>query len=86
SAIPVLRGRRDGRAFATFLVTYAVGRFAIELFRGDQDRGQVLGLSTAQWVSIAIVAALFAVWASRRVGSMTKVSCHAEIGHDKRCS
>jgi phosphatidylglycerol:prolipoprotein diacylglycerol transferase len=86
SAIPVLRGRRDGRAFATFLVTYAVGRFAIELFRGDQDRGQVLGLSTAQWVSIAIVAALFAVWASRRGGSMTKVSCHVQIGHDKRCS
>jgi prolipoprotein diacylglyceryltransferase len=66
SAIFVLRGRRDGRAFATFLATYAVGRFAIEFLRGDQDRGQALGLSTAQWVSVAIVAALFAAWARRR--------------------
>ena len=66
AAAPVARGRRDGRAFATFLVTYAVGRFVIEFVRGDQDRGQVLGLSTAQWVSVAIVAALGAVWARRR--------------------
>jgi prolipoprotein diacylglyceryltransferase len=84
SAIPVLQGRRDGRAFATFLGTYAVGRFAIELFRGDQDRGRAFGLSTAQWVSVAIVAALLAVWASRRLGRMTKVSCHAQISHDRR--
>ncbi len=66
SAIPVLRGRRDGRAFATFLATYAVGRFAIEFLRGDQDRGLALGLSTAQWVSVAIVAAMAAVRMHRR--------------------
>jgi phosphatidylglycerol:prolipoprotein diacylglycerol transferase len=84
SAVPVIRGYRDGRAFATFLGTYAVGRFAIELFRGDQDRGQALGLSTAQWVSVAIVAALLAVRARRRLGEATKVSCQAQISHDKR--
>ena len=66
SAVSLARGRRDGRAFATFLATYAVGRFAIEFLRGDPDRGQALGLSTAQWVSVAIVAALVAVWARRR--------------------
>jgi prolipoprotein diacylglyceryltransferase len=66
SAIPVARGHRDGRAFATFLATYAVGRFAIEFLRGDQDRGQALGLSTAQWVSVAIVTALAVVWERRR--------------------
>jgi phosphatidylglycerol:prolipoprotein diacylglycerol transferase len=66
SAVSVARGRRDGGAFATFLVTYAVGRFAIEFLRGDQDRGQALGLSTAQWVSVAIVAALVAAWVRRR--------------------
>ena len=65
AAVPVARGHRDGRAFATFLGTYAVGRFAIELLRGDQDRGQALGLSTAQWVSVAIIAALVAAWARR---------------------
>jgi prolipoprotein diacylglyceryltransferase len=66
SAIPIARGHRDGRAFATFLATYAVGRFAIEFLRGDQDRGQALGLSTAQWVSVAIVTALVAAWLRRR--------------------
>jgi prolipoprotein diacylglyceryltransferase len=52
--------RRDGRAFATFLAVYAPGRFVIELLRGDQDRGHALGLSTAQWVSLAIAAGLVA--------------------------
>jgi phosphatidylglycerol:prolipoprotein diacylglycerol transferase len=57
------RARRDGRAFATFLLLYACGRFAIELLRGDQDRGRALGLSTAQWVSTAIVTVILAVTA-----------------------
>jgi prolipoprotein diacylglyceryltransferase len=64
AAVPLARGRRDGRAFATFLSVYAIGRFAIELVRGDQDRGALLGLSTAQWVSLAIGAALI-VWRRR---------------------
>jgi phosphatidylglycerol---prolipoprotein diacylglyceryl transferase len=54
------RGRRDGTAFATFVAIYAAGRFAIEPLRGDADRGGALGLSTAQWVSVAIVLALVA--------------------------
>jgi phosphatidylglycerol:prolipoprotein diacylglycerol transferase len=66
AAATLARGRRDGRAFLTFLLTYAVGRFAIELLRGDQDRGQALGLSTAQWVSVAIVTALGAAWLTRK--------------------
>jgi len=60
AAVPVRRGHRDGRAFATFLAVYATGRFAIELLRGDQDRGHALGLSTGQWVSLAIAVGLIA--------------------------
>jgi prolipoprotein diacylglyceryltransferase len=60
ASVPLGRGRRDGTAFATFLAIYAAGRFAIELLRGDQDRGAALGLSTAQWVSIAVAALLIA--------------------------
>jgi phosphatidylglycerol:prolipoprotein diacylglycerol transferase len=52
------RQRRDGRAFAAFLIVYACGRFAIEFLRGDQDRGRALGLSTSQWVSVAILAVI----------------------------
>ena len=61
------RGARDGRAFAAFLAVYAAGRFAIELLRGDQDRGALLGLSTAQWVSVGIGLGL--VWWFRRAQS-----------------
>ena len=56
--------RRDGRAFAAFLLVYACGRFLIELLRGDHDRGHALGLSTSQWVSLAIVVALAALAAA----------------------
>jgi phosphatidylglycerol:prolipoprotein diacylglycerol transferase len=56
--VPLARGKRDGRAFAVFLLVYAVGRFLIELLRGDGDRGSAAGLSTAQWVSVAILASL----------------------------
>ncbi len=58
AAVPIARGKRDGTAFATFLSIYATGRFVIELLRGDRDRGAALGLSTAQWVSVAIASAL----------------------------
>jgi len=66
AALVLRRGRRDGRAFAVFMAVYAVGRFAIELVRGDQDRGTFIGLSTAQWVSLAIVLALVA-WVAIRL-------------------
>jgi phosphatidylglycerol---prolipoprotein diacylglyceryl transferase len=83
-AIPSLRrGRRDGRAFTVFLGVYAVGRFAIEFLRGDRDRGAALGLSTAQWVSVAIVVALASAWSWRLRrrdgrGRATEESPHAE--------
>jgi len=65
--VPLRRGRRDGAAFATWLVTYAVGRFLLELLRGDVERGRYASLSTAQWVSIAIlVGVLAAIVISRR--------------------
>jgi prolipoprotein diacylglyceryltransferase len=58
AAVCLARGRRDGSAFAVFVGTYAVGRFAIEFLRGELHRGHVLGLSTAQWLSLAIVIAV----------------------------
>lgn len=52
------RGIRDGRAFSAWIATYATGRFAIEILRGDAERGVYTGVSTAQIVSIALLAAL----------------------------
>lgn len=49
------RARRDGSAFLAFLATYALGRFCLEHLRGDAERGIYLGLSTAQYVSAALL-------------------------------
>ena len=49
----------DGRIFITTAAGYAVGRFFIELLRGDTDRGIFWGgLSTSQLTSIAVLAAV----------------------------
>lgn len=52
-----LRPRRDGAAALTFFAIYAASRFCIELLRGDEARGIYLGLSTAQYISLAILTA-----------------------------
>ena len=54
------RKRYDGQVFVWFLALYALGRFAIEFFRAD-DRGGMFGLSTSQWIGVAIVAIALAL-------------------------
>jgi phosphatidylglycerol:prolipoprotein diacylglycerol transferase len=46
-----------GRVFGTYLVVYGIGRFVLELTRGDAARGFVLGgsLSTSQLISAALI-------------------------------
>lgn len=61
--ILVLRRRRwFGQVTAVVLVHYSVGRFVIEMFRGDSVRGMWFGgtISTSQLV--AIPTALLGVW------------------------
>jgi phosphatidylglycerol:prolipoprotein diacylglycerol transferase len=49
------RGRPfAGRTFWLYVLLYAVSRFIIEFYRGD-DRGMILGVSTSQFVSIVAV-------------------------------
>lgn len=49
----------DGRIFIATAAGYSVGRFFIELVRGDADRGIFWGgLSTSQLTSIAVLCAL----------------------------
>lgn len=46
------RGRPfPGRTFWLYVVLYAVSRYIVEIFRGD-DRGMLLGMSTSQAVSL----------------------------------
>jgi phosphatidylglycerol:prolipoprotein diacylglycerol transferase len=59
-----------GRVFATYLMAYGLGRFALEWTRGDAARGFVLGgaLSTSQLISLGmvLVGGALHLWVSRR--------------------
>jgi phosphatidylglycerol:prolipoprotein diacylglycerol transferase len=49
------RGRPfAGRTFWIYTLLYAISRFVIEFFRGD-ERGSLLGLSTSQFISAVLV-------------------------------
>jgi len=64
----VVRPRKafHGQVLASWLLLYAVLRTLVELFRGDVERGIVLGLGVGQWTSIAIFAVGAAIWAKAR--------------------
>jgi phosphatidylglycerol:prolipoprotein diacylglycerol transferase len=51
------RKRFDGQVFCASMIGYAVVRFFLEWLRAD-ERGALLGLSTSQWISLAIVAGM----------------------------
>jgi len=57
------RGRPfAGRTFWLYMLLYAVSRFIIEIYRGD-ERGMLFGVSTSQFVSIIVVPiSLFMLW------------------------
>lgn len=61
--------RFDGQVALVALVLYAVLRTLIEEFRAD-DRGVYLGISTSQWVSVAVVAAVAFCWRKWSRGSV----------------
>jgi phosphatidylglycerol:prolipoprotein diacylglycerol transferase len=56
-------GHFPGRTFWSFGFLYAVLRFVIEFYRGD-DRGQVVdALSTSQFISVVLAPlSLFMLW------------------------
>ena len=47
-----LAGCCYGQVAACYLIFYSIGRFVIEFFRGDIERGSVGVLSTSQFISI----------------------------------
>jgi phosphatidylglycerol:prolipoprotein diacylglycerol transferase len=63
------RGKRfPGRTFWLYILLYAVSRYIIESYRGD-ERGTILGFSTSQFVSIVLVpASLAMLWRLRARG------------------
>lgn len=67
-AIPFIarRARRDGDLFLAAAATYAVGRFAIELVRGDAERGVYHGVSSGQLFCLCLLGAIVATCIARR--------------------
>ncbi len=49
-------GKRRGASAAVYALSYSVVRFVLEFFRGDLVRGVWGGLSTSQYISLAIFA------------------------------
>jgi len=74
------RGRGfPGRTFWAYMFLYAVSRFIIEFFRGD-ERGMVFGtISTSQFISLLIVpvAVVMLLYLSRRTDLPTGVPARA---------
>jgi phosphatidylglycerol:prolipoprotein diacylglycerol transferase len=76
AALVTGRPQRAGDRFAAAALTYAAGRIAVDVFRGDLARGGALGLTTTQALALvltgAVVAWRFSVMAGR----------HDETGHE----
>jgi phosphatidylglycerol:prolipoprotein diacylglycerol transferase len=59
------RKARDGQVFAALLVLYAALRFGLEFLRAD-ERGELHGLSTSQWIGLPLAALGLVLWLVRR--------------------
>lgn len=60
------RKKADGEVTAAYLICYSVGRFILEFFRGDLERGSVGSLSTSQFIALFTGAAGVALWMGLR--------------------
>lgn len=49
--------KADGQVAAVYLLCYSIGRFILEFFRGDLERGSVGMLSTSQFIAVFTAAA-----------------------------
>ncbi len=49
-----LRSAPTAQLIGTYFLTYGIGRFGLEFFRGDRARG-ILLLSTSQWISLVLI-------------------------------
>lgn len=58
----------DGQVAGLYLVCYSVGRFVLEFFRGDLERGSVGSLSTSQFIAIftAVAGVVLFFWFGKR--------------------
>lgn len=67
--ILINKNRLKGKLLALYLLLYAVGRFTLEFWRGDDYRGHLLGLSTSQIIAVLMFvgSGVFLIIKSKRV-------------------
>ncbi len=72
---------KPGQCVAAYLICYSVGRFVLEFFRGDVQRGSVGILSTSQFIAIFTLLAgiLLFLYISKRGDTMEKSERKAAI-------
>lgn len=64
------RAKRSGQIGAAYMILYSIGRFIIEFWRGDLERGTIGALSTSQFISLFIVVIGIGLWIWRgKVGT-----------------
>lgn len=58
---------KKGMVGSLYIITYSAGRFVLEFFRGDLERGSVGALSTSQFISIFTLAigVIALIWVKR---------------------
>ena len=63
----------DGQILIAYAVLYAIGRFVIEFYRGDADRGFLLNgmVSTSQFIAVVIFVLAVIAFPSRRTKGLT---------------
>lgn len=61
------RKKADGQVAALYLIFYSIGRFILEFFRGDLERGSIGSLSTSQFISIFILVAGIFIFIQRQI-------------------
>ena len=68
--LTIIAGKKkgDGQVAGLYLVCYSVGRFVLEFFRGDLERGNVGSLSTSQFIAIftAIAGVVLFFWFGKK--------------------
>lgn len=61
----------ENRFIYIYLAAYSIARFILEFFRGDSIRGKFIGISTSQWISIAIWITLITMYIYKKHHDVT---------------
>ncbi len=59
------RGKKGSLAFS-YCFSYSLLRFVTEFFRGDSERGEILFLSTSQWICVLLLIAALSIFIVNR--------------------